>query len=90
MRIETVDILCCPFDKKELTLDIIKKDENEDVLSGLLSCHSCRRVFPIVYGIPILAPDEYRDFKLEKPLMDQFKKQLDSKTKQRLNLESGQ
>lgn len=87
MRKETANKLCCPFDKKDLTLEIIKSDENGEVINGLLACDSCNRVFPIVYGIPILAPDEYRDFKLEKPLLDQFKQQLDSKTLEKLGLE---
>lgn len=77
MKIETINKLCCPFDKSDVALSIIKKDEQDNVLEGILLCATCNRVYPIVSGIPIMSPDEYRDFKLEQPVLDKWEKLLD-------------
>lgn len=76
MKIETIDKLCCPFDKADVVLSIIKKDEQDNVLEGILLCGYCKRIYPIVAGIPIMSPDEYRDFKLEQPILDKWQKLL--------------
>lgn len=80
MRIETIKKLCCPFDKSELALTTIAKDLNENIIEGLLICDECKRVYPIVKGIPIMSPDEYREFKLEQPLLERWQKQLNGKS----------
>lgn len=65
------DKVCCPFDKHDLDLQIITlEEETEEVIEGVLSCEHCRRVYPIISGIPIMVPDEYREKKLEQPLFD--------------------
>lgn len=64
--------LCCPIDKHELEINIFNEDENGEILEGLLTCPECNRYFPIIYGIPILIPDEYRDESLEKPLLKKW------------------
>lgn len=72
MRIETIKKLCCPFDKAELELTIIAQDLEGNIIEGYLFCNECKRVYPIVSGIPIMNPDEYREFKLEQPLLQRW------------------
>lgn len=64
-----LDKLCCPIDKHDLEVNIFTENEEGEVLEALLSCPQCSRYFPVVYGIPILIPDEYRDEGLEKPML---------------------
>jgi len=64
--------LCCPIDKHDLEINIFNEDENGEIQEGLLTCAECNRYFPIIYGIPILIPDEYRDESLEKPLLKKW------------------
>lgn len=78
MKLETIlDKLCCPFDKGELVLRVLEKDEEENVQKGLLNCVECERIYPIVSGIPIMTPDEYRESELEAPLITQWTKELE-------------
>jgi uncharacterized protein len=79
MKMETIEKLCCPFDKSDLKLHAVTKDEDGNIVQGLLSCQGCKRTFPIVYGIPIMTPDEYRAFDLERPLVEKMKKELHEK-----------
>ena len=74
MKIETIKKLCCPFDKAELELTIITKDLEGNIIEGYLFCKECKRIYPIVSGIPIMSPDEYREFKLEQPLLERLTK----------------
>lgn len=76
MRLETIEKLCCPFDKSDLELEVIKKDIDGDILEGVLTCSQCRRYYPIVSGIPIMSPDEYREKQLEAPLVEKWKPEL--------------
>lgn len=78
MRIETIEKLCCPFDKSDLTLNIITKDSQNNILEGILSCAACKRVYPIVTGIPIMNPDEYRDFDRERPMLEKWEQLLET------------
>ncbi len=73
MKLNTISKLCCPFDKQNLQLQILAQDIEHNVIEGILSCQSCRRNYPIVYGVPIMAPDEYRQIELEQPLVDRWK-----------------
>ncbi|MCU7618111.1 hypothetical protein NZ698_12950 [Chryseobacterium sp. PBS4-4] len=79
MRIKTIEKLCCPFDKSDLNLTIISQDETENIMEGLLVCDNCKRVYPIISGIPIMSPDEYREFKLEQPVLERWEKHLEGK-----------
>ncbi|CAM4109541.1 hypothetical protein EWU23_03715 [Cytophagaceae bacterium 50C-KIRBA] len=74
MKQETINKLCCPFDHEDLQLTIISKDIQENIVEGMLVCPSCKRVYPIVSGIPIMSPDEYREFRLEQPLLERLTK----------------
>ena len=54
MRIETLDILRCPFcgGRLELVDTHFHRRHGDDIVDGILGCHCC--VFPIVAGIPIM------------------------------------
>ena len=80
MKLETIlNKLCCPFDKAELTLQILEKDDNDNIIKGLLNCVECKRIYPIISGIPIMTPDEYRESQLEAPLIEQWTKEIENK-----------
>jgi len=79
MRLETIQKLCCPFDKADLQLTTIVKDTQENILEGFLVCSHCQRLYPIIKGIPIMNPDEYREFHLEQPLLERWSKYLENK-----------
>lgn len=72
MRLETIKKLCCSFDKADLQLTVVSKDTQENILEGILLCKECKRIYPIVSGIPIMSPDEYREFRLEQPLLQRW------------------
>lgn len=72
MSPSTIAKLCCPMDKSDLELKIMSRDTNGDIVEGLLTCPSCQRYYPIVYGVPIMQPDEYREQHLEKPILDRW------------------
>lgn len=80
MRLHTIDKLCCPFDKANLDLTTITKDLEENVLEGFFVCEDCKRIYPIVSGVPIMSPDEYREFKLETPILERWASHLKGKT----------
>jgi len=73
MKLKTINKLCCPFDKQDLTLQVFIKDTEQNIIEGILSCTACLRKYPIVYGVPIMSPDEYRQIKLEQPIVDRWK-----------------
>lgn len=88
MRLETIKKLCCPFDKGDLELTTITQDISGNVIEGFLTCLDCNRIYPMVMGIPILSPDEYREFKLEQPLMEKWEQHLKGKTMEGFRLVS--
>lgn len=68
--------LCCPVDKHDLEVNIFTESENGTILEALLTCPRCNRYYPVIYGIPIMTPDEYRDRSLEEPLLKKWGYQL--------------
>jgi len=88
MKTETINKLCCPFDKGDLTLTEIIKDISGNILEGFFVCNNCRRLYPIVKGIPIMSPDEYREFKLEQPLLERWQKHLNGQAIENFRLVS--
>ena len=76
MRIETIEKLCCPFDKTDLKLQTITKDTDNNVIEGVLTCNHCNRYYPIISGIPIMSPDEFREKQLEVPLVEKWEPEL--------------
>jgi len=79
MKQETISKLCCPFDKADLSLQIITQDVEKNILEGMLSCKQCNRYYPIIKGIPIMSPDEYREFDLEQPVIESWNNHLQGK-----------
>lgn len=59
MKKELIDILACPVCKDDLELKIIEEDEQE-VITGLLTCVRCGAVYPIQEAIPELLPPNRR------------------------------
>ena len=55
-----MDVLCCPLDKSELELEVIREND-EEVLEGRLVCSDCGEEYPIEDGIPNLLPPDMRD-----------------------------
>ncbi len=54
-----MDILCCPLDKQDLELEVVRRDD-EEVLDGRLVCTQCGEEYPIEEGIPNLLPPDMR------------------------------
>lgn len=86
MRAKTIEKLCCPFDKSDVNLTTIVKDTEKNIIEGYLTCSECSRIYPIVKGVPIMNPDEYREFQLEQPLLEKWSKQLEGKTVENFRL----
>jgi uncharacterized protein len=76
MRQSLIDKLCCPFDKQDLQLKIFVKDLEGNIKEGMLTCQHCKRYYPIVYGVPIMSPDEYREPQLETPLLQKWEEKF--------------
>lgn len=57
--------LCCPIDKHDLDMQIFVQHEDGEIIEALLTCPECNRYYPVIYGIPIMTPDEYRDKAIE-------------------------
>ena len=72
MQRKLLEKLCCPFDKNDLEVSVFHEDDQNEIYEGLLTCTKCRRYFPIIYGIPIMTPDEYRQKSLEAPVMEKW------------------
>jgi uncharacterized protein YbaR (Trm112 family) len=60
MKEDLMDIICCPLDKHDLELEVIRRDEAE-ILEGRLVCTECGEEYPIEDGIPNLLPPDMRD-----------------------------
>ena len=60
MKEELMDILCCPLDKHELELSVDERDD-EEILTGTLTCTECGEAYPIEDGIPNLLPPDMRE-----------------------------
>ena len=72
MKKSFLNKLCCPIDKHDLQVRIFMQDENEEIREGLLTCPQCKRYYPIIYGLPIMTPDEFREKSLEEPLLKKW------------------
>lgn len=78
MKLALLEKLACPVDKGELKLKTFVEKEDA-VQEGLLTCRICGRYYPIVYGVPIMSPDEYRERALEEPILKRWGLQLSDK-----------
>lgn len=88
MTQETLKKVCCPFDHQTLSLAFIRKENQGRILEGLLHCTTCKRLYPIIHSIPIMSPDAYREFDLERPILERWSKELGLNAKQVPGLES--
>ena len=68
--------LVCPQDKSELNLQVFATNTEHDIIEGLFTCNTCKRYYPVIYGLPIMTPDEYRQLALEMPVMERWQHQL--------------
>ena len=59
MKRELLDILVCPVCKAGLELKVEEANEQE-IVSGSLSCPKCGEDYPISNTIPNLLPPEWR------------------------------
>lgn len=80
--------LCCPMDKHDLDIDIFTETDENEILEAIMNCPQCNRQFPVIYGIPILIPDEYRDKSLEEPILNKWEQLLDEEHTAYSNLQS--
>ncbi|MFD1512407.1 methytransferase partner Trm112 [Halomarina rubra] len=60
MKESLMDILCCPLDKQDLELEVVRRDDDE-ILDGRLVCTECGEEYPIEEGIPNLLPPDMRE-----------------------------
>lgn len=76
MRRELYQKLACPYDKAApLALSVFRLS-GEAISQGLLECPRCERYFPIIGGVPVLLPDEYRDPALEMPFLQHWRSRI--------------
>lgn len=50
MKKDTLDNMCCPTCKEDLSLEIESKEE-EEIITGILTCKKCKTKYKIVDGI---------------------------------------
>lgn len=79
MKQSLANKLCCPFDKGDLDLKVFVKDIEGNITEGMFTCDRCKRYYPIVYGVPIMSPDEYRERMLEAPLLEKWEAKLNAR-----------
>lgn len=75
-----INKLACPMDKQDLTLKVFLKDTAGNIIEGMLHCSHCNRQYPIIYGLPVLSPDEYREPALEDNITRRWPKELPAST----------
>lgn len=78
--------ICCPFDKSDLTIQVFTEKENDVIHEGLLTCSTCQRLYPIIHGVPIMIPDNYRENQLEQPFFVKWQGKLSLEAKEKRKL----
>ena len=61
MRESLLEIICCTVDKADLELTADERDDDGEIVTGVLRCTSCNEEYPIEDGIPNLLPPDMRD-----------------------------
>ncbi len=56
MKLRLLDFLCCPMCRATLAPSAWREEDGE-IVEGILACHGCARTFPIINGIPRMLPD---------------------------------
>ncbi len=54
-----MEILVCPMCRGDLELKV-EKEEGGEIVTGTLTCTSCRERYPIEDGIPNMLPPDQR------------------------------
>lgn len=72
MKASLLNKLCCPVDKHDLDIKIFSQHEEGEIIEAIMTCPECKRYFPVIYGIPIMTPDEFREKALEEPLLKKW------------------
>ena len=75
MTYKKLSKMCCPFDKNELKLDIYR-DDSIQVFEGLLTCPCCGRYYPVISGIPVMVPDEFREPSFEQGFLERWEHRI--------------
>lgn len=75
MQAALAEKLVCPMDRQDLELKIFLKDTENNIVEGMLHCAHCKRYYPIIHGVPVLSPDEYREFSMEEPLLQRWQEE---------------
>lgn len=60
MKRQLMEILVCPLCKGELVLHV-DAENDQDIVSGTLTCTRCNQTYPIADSIPNLLPPELRE-----------------------------
>jgi uncharacterized protein YbaR (Trm112 family) len=47
MKEDLMDVICCPLDKHDLDLEVIRRGEDDEILEGRLVCTECGEEYPI-------------------------------------------
>ena len=89
MKASLTEKLCCPFDKHDLSLTIYAQNDEGDIREGILTCAHCQRYYPVIFGVPIMSPDEYREIQLEKPVIEKWGLQLAETKEKKFSLAPG-
>ncbi|MEQ8470317.1 MAG: hypothetical protein RIC35_03990 [Marinoscillum sp.] len=87
MRKSLLEKMCCPFDKHDLKVSVFT-EEHGVIHEGIILCSHCQRYYPIIYSIPIMTPDEYRQMGLEAPILEQWGLSIDAQSPDRFKLEN--
>lgn len=59
MQQQLMEILICPMCKGDLELKI-EKEDGAEIVTGTITCKSCRERYPIEDGIPNMLPPDQR------------------------------
>ncbi|MEX0928619.1 MAG: Trm112 family protein [Balneolales bacterium] len=72
MKQSLLNKLCCPVDKGDLEVKIFVRHMEDEIIEALMTCPECKRYYPVIYGIPIMTPDEFREKALEEPILKKW------------------
>ena len=67
-----LDLLACPIEKHHPLHLHAFETAFDDIVYGALLCPQCSRRFPIIDSIPMMLPDEMRNFEEEKVKMGKY------------------
>ena len=60
MQRRLIEILACPVDKHNPLRLVELESRDDNILTGVLVCPNCNRIFPIIEEIPKMLPDSLR------------------------------